>query len=49
MKELDLCMNATAVKIIDWAGEETPRRLLQATYYRHSAQYYFLSLRVGVG
>ena len=42
MSDLNLCMNATAVKAIDWSDEQTPARFLQATYYRHTAAYYFL-------
>ncbi|MEJ8567746.1 hypothetical protein [Elongatibacter sediminis] len=42
MGEVNHCMNATAVKFIAWQDEQTPTRLLQATYYRATAAYYFL-------
>ncbi len=36
-------MSATAIKIIDWDQEDQPKKLIQATYYRHSQSYYYLT------
>lgn len=42
ISDVDVCMTATAVRFIEWADDDLPSRLLQATYYRYTKQYFFL-------